>query len=76
MQVTTINRAKEQLDQLILQVDADAEPVLIFLDEGHKAVLLSESEYSAWVETDYLLSNPANERHLLQSINEVDQGSL
>ena len=74
MQVTTIDCAKGRLDQLILQVESDAEPVLIFMDDAHKAVLLSEREYSAWQETDYLLANPANARHLVQSMREADEG--
>ena len=33
MQVTTIQSAKKNLEQLVYQVESDAEPVMIFLDQ-------------------------------------------
>ena len=76
MQVTTIQHAKSHLEQLIHQVDTDAEPIMIFLDDSHKAVLLSESEFAAWQETDYLLSNPANAAHLQTSLEQAQTGRV
>lgn len=60
MNTTTISSAKKNLESLIRQVENDAEPTLIFVDENHKAVLMSEREFNSWQETIYLLSNPAN----------------
>ena len=60
MNTTTISSAKQNLESLIRQVENDAEPTLIFVDENHKAVLMSEREFNSWQETIYLLSNPAN----------------
>jgi antitoxin YefM len=76
MHVTTIKNAKKNLEQLVYQVDADAEPVMIFLDEGHKAILLSEREFTAWQETEYLLSNPANAAHLEKSLEQARTGQI
>jgi antitoxin YefM len=76
MQVTTIQNAKKNLEQLICQVDTDAEPIMIFLDESHKAVLLSEREFTAWQETEYLLSNPANATHLRKSLEQACAGQV
>jgi antitoxin YefM len=74
MNATTINEAKENLEQLIEQVNADAEPTIICGDQGQKAVLLSLEEFNAWQETLYLLSNPSNAAHLRQSIMEAKTG--
>ena len=41
MNATTVNEAKRDLDHLIAQVNADAEPTIICGDQGQKAVLLS-----------------------------------
>ncbi len=76
MQVTTIQNAKNNLEQLIHQVEIDAEPIMIFLDDTHKAVLLSEREFRAWQETEYLLSNPANAAHLRKSLEQSRTGQV
>jgi antitoxin YefM len=74
MNTTTITSAKQNLEDLIRQVENDAEPVLIMLDEDRKAVLMSEREFNSWQETIYLLSNPANAEHLRKSLAEADSG--
>lgn len=74
MNTTTLSAAKKNLEVLIKQVENDAEPTLIFADENHKAVLVSEREYNSWQETVYLLSNPANAEHLRKSLAEADSG--
>ena len=74
MNATTVNDAKNNLDRLIEQVTADAEPTIICGDQGQKAVLLSLEEFNSWQETLYLLANPANAAHLRQSITEAKAG--
>jgi len=74
MTTTTIDSAKQNLENLIQQVENDAEPILIMLDENRKAVLMSEREFNSWQETIYLLSNPANGEHLRKSLAEADAG--
>ena len=74
MNTTTLNSAKQNLESLIRQVENDAEPIVIMLDEDRKAVLMSEREFNSWQETIYLLSNPANAEHLRKSLAEADLG--
>ncbi len=74
MNAITVNEAKNNLDRLIEQVTADAEPTIICGDQGQKAVLLSLEEFNSWQETLYLLSNPANANHLRQSIAAAKAG--
>ena len=74
MNATTVREAKKNLQRLIEQVNADAEPTIICGDQGQKAVLLSFEEFNAWQETLYMLSNPANAEHLRQSIAEAKAG--
>jgi antitoxin YefM len=76
MNTTTVNSAKQNLENLIQQVENDAEPILIMLDEDRKAVLISEREFNSWQETIYLLSNPANAEHLRKSLAEAEVGSV
>ena len=74
MNATTVKEAKKNLDRLIRQVNADAEPTIICSDQGQKAVLLSLEEFNSWQETLYLLSNPVNVEHLRQSMAEAKTG--
>lgn len=76
MQVTTLQNAKNNLEQLIYQVDDDAEPIMILLDERHKVVLISEREFTAWQETEYLFSSSANAEHLRKSLEQAQQGRI
>jgi antitoxin YefM len=76
MNTTTVSSAKQNLENLIRQVETDAEPVLIMLDEESKAVLMSEREFNSWQETIYLLSNPVNAEHLRKSLAEAEAGLI
>jgi antitoxin YefM len=77
MNAVTVAEAKQQLEELIDQVIADAEPTIVVTDTGQRVVLLSLDEFNSWRETLYLLANPANAAHLRQSIAELqaDHGS-
>jgi antitoxin YefM len=74
MEAITSNQAKQQLDELIDRVILDAEPTILCNDQGRQAVLMSLDEFNSWQETLYLLSNPANAEHLLQSIKQANSG--
>jgi len=76
MNAITVKQAKRDIDRLIEQVIADAEPTVICNDKGEKAVLLSLDEFNSWQETIYLLSNPANAEHLQKSIAEARSGKI
>lgn len=76
MNAVTVANAKENLERLIEQVLADAEPAILCTEKGDKVVLVSLDEFNSWKETIYLLSNPANAAHLRQSISEARAGEL
>jgi antitoxin YefM len=75
MKAITSNQAKEQLDELIDRVILDVEPTIVCNDQGKQAVLMSLDEFNSWQETLYLLSNPANAEHLMESIKQAQSGS-
>jgi antitoxin YefM len=76
MNAVTLADAKENLERLIEQVLADAEPAIVCTEKGEKVVLVSLDEFNSWKETLYLLSNPANASHLRQSIAEAAAGKF
>jgi PHD/YefM family antitoxin component YafN of YafNO toxin-antitoxin module len=59
-----------------------AEPTMIYSKNGQRSVVISLHEFSkmsaseleSWQETMYLLANPANECHLLESIKQHRNG--
>lgn len=76
MNAVTLADAKKNLERLIEQVLADAEPAILCTEKGDKVVLLSLDEFNSWKETLYLLGNPANAAHLRKSIGEAREGKL
>ena len=74
MKTIETQQAKQQLDEMIDQVILDVEPTVLRNQKGQEAVLMSLEEFSAWRETVYLLSNPANAAHLLESIKQAESG--
>ncbi|MBE9047094.1 type II toxin-antitoxin system Phd/YefM family antitoxin [Pleurocapsales cyanobacterium LEGE 10410] len=76
METKTTKQAARELDNLIEQVVADTQPTIIKNDRGSQVVVMPLSEFTAWQETIYLLSNPANAAHLLSSIESAQEGKF
>ncbi len=76
MDAMTTEQARQDLDGLIERVIADVEPTILCNDRGQRAVLMSLDEFTAWQETLYLLSNPINAAHLLESIQAAQAGNV
>lgn len=76
MNAITLADAKENLERIIEQVLADAEPTILCTEKGDKVVLVSLDEFNSWKETIYLLGNPANAAHLRASIAEARDGKV
>ena len=74
MNAVTLSDAKQNLEQLIERVIADAEPAILCTDSGEQAVIMSLVEFNSWKETVYLLASPANAAHLRKSIEESRAG--
>lgn len=76
MNAVTLADPKNNLERLIAQVLADAEPTILCTEKGEKIVLISLDEFNSWKETLHLLGKPANAAHLRKSIDEAHEGKL
>jgi len=76
MNAITSREAKLNLERLLEQVVADAEPTIVITESGDQVVFLPLDEYKSWKETLYLLANPANADHLRRSIAEAKAGEV
>jgi antitoxin YefM len=74
MHAVSYSEARENLKAMIDKVVADRAPIAITRQRGEGAVLISESEWESIEETLYLLSSPANAKHLMDGIAALDAG--
>lgn len=58
------------------KANADRAPILVTRRGKEAVVIMPASEFEGWMETVHLLGNPANARHLLDSIFDADAGKF
>ncbi len=74
--IVPFSEARANFKQVCDTAVNDCAPVTIFRRDAENVVIMSESEFNSWRETIYLLSNPANAKHLLTSIEQVKSGKV
>lgn len=74
MQTVSYTEARDNLKRVIDQAVTSRAPVLITRQRGENVVMVSAEEWAGMEETLYLMSSPANAKHLLDGISELDAG--
>ncbi len=74
MRTLTFSEARGNLKRVLDQVVDDHVATIIKRRDAEDAVVMSLSDYNALQETMYLLSTPANARHLMESIAQLRAG--
>jgi len=74
MQAISLKDANDRLPDLVAEVLDQAEARIVVTESGEQVVLMPIDQFNSWQETMYLLSSPANARHLRQSISEAEAG--
>lgn len=74
MLAITYSEARRDLKSVMDEVCGNHEPIIITRRKGESVVLLSLEDFESLVESEYLLSNPANAARLLKSLAEARSG--
>ncbi|MGY8527518.1 type II toxin-antitoxin system Phd/YefM family antitoxin [Paracidovorax citrulli] len=76
MRTINFSDARNNLKAVMDQAVDDHDAVLITRRDAPNAVIMSQEQYDGWMETMHLLSNPANARHLMESIEQLRSGQV
>jgi antitoxin YefM len=74
MQARTYSEARHDLKNVMDEACNNHEPILITRRKGESVVILSLEDYESIMESEYLLSSPANAARLLKSLEESRAG--
>ncbi len=74
MDAISYTTLRANLTKTMEKVCNDHDPVIITRKRESPVVMISLEDYQAMEETAYLLRSPANARHLLDSIAELEKG--
>jgi antitoxin YefM len=75
MDVISYSDTRERLKEVMDQVVADHQPVVISRQKAESVVMVSLADWHAIEETIHLLSSPTNAARLKSSIDELNAGS-
>jgi antitoxin YefM len=74
MDVISYSDTRERLKEVMDQVVADHQPVVISRQKAESVVMVSLADWHAIEETMHLLSSPTNAARLKSSIDELNAG--
>ncbi|MEA3057502.1 MAG: antitoxin YefM [Sphingomonadales bacterium] len=74
MKTISISDTRANLKAVVDRVVADKAPIAITRQKGEGVVMISQSEWEGIEETLHLLASPANAKHLMDGIAELDAG--
>ncbi|RIH84498.1 type II toxin-antitoxin system Phd/YefM family antitoxin [Calidithermus roseus] len=74
MKAITYTHARQNLAKTMDEVIDNHDPIIITRNNDRAVVMISLEDFNAWQETAYLMSNPANARRLMRSIESLEQG--
>jgi antitoxin YefM len=74
MEAQTYSYTRQNLAQVMAQVNEDHTPVVVTSQRGKPVVIMSLDDYHSLEETAYLLRHPKGAERLIDSIQELKNG--
>ena len=74
MQALTYSHTRQNLAEIMRQVNDDHAPVIVTTQRGKPVLIMALDDYEALEETAYLTRSPANAKRLDESIAQIRQG--
>ena len=74
MDAVSYSELRQNLKRFLDKVYNDNDALIITRKNNENLVLLSVAEYDSLLETNYLMANEANAKHLLKSIKQARTG--
>ena len=71
MNAINYSELRKKLKSYLDKVYQDHEPLIVTRKNNHNIVLMSIDDYNSLIETNYLLSNIANSKRLLRSLEKA-----
>lgn len=71
IQAVTTRDLRKNFKKYADEVSDYGETVIVTRPENKNVVVISESEYNSWQETNYLLNNPTNRKALTHSLSQL-----
>jgi len=76
MQVVNFTEARNNLKSLFDDVYRNYEDVIVNRKNGENVVIISLDKYNSLNETEYLMRSPANRKHLMESMKQLEEGNV
>ena len=76
MQVVNFTEARNNLKSIFDDVYHNYEDVIVNRKNGENVVIISLDKYNSMNETEYLMRSPANRKHLLKSLQQLEEGKV
>jgi len=76
MEAVSYTDLRKKLKSYLDHVYQDNDPLIITRKNNENVVMISMEEYNSLIETNYLMANEANAKHLMKSLNQLKTRKL
>jgi len=71
MEAVSYSDLRKNLKSYLDHVFQDNDPLIVTRKNNENVVMISIDEYNSLIETNYLMANEANAKHLMKSIHQL-----